>query len=82
MTTHVGSSKYYSIAPDKREFPRNIFLISLRNCFLWVLIRSVSVGTYWKCNILSPLNKYQQHMLSWTNKKKISAGFFFYFLFI
>ena len=32
-----------NIATDKRRYPQNIFLISLQNHMLWVLIRSASL---------------------------------------
>ena len=37
------TSKLYSIAPDKREYTENIFLITPGEHILWVLIRSGSM---------------------------------------
>ena len=50
-----------TLAPDKRGYPRNIFLISVQKCMLWVLIRREA------------LLRVPQHMFLCRNKKNINV---------
>ena len=61
---HIHLLSYMGIAPDKRGYSHNTFLISPQKHMLWVLIGSASSS------------EYTWHMFSWRNKKNIRAQLF------